>query len=185
MCLSVLRSRLDTLMDSGASNCYCKGGFHLVIMRWFCNLHGTIISPWRSPKTFFFPFWICGIPKEKKRWVGQGDVLVAKPGNRAWTSPAPSSRQTLLSTRHQAAQQQNAWLSLSLCQVFLWNRQLKTGWCLESMADRCSHVIRPLACHCYRNYLSKQRAVRDHTCSAAHLLDLVGCWFVLFSQGRD
>lgn len=134
-------------------------------------------------KQFFFPFWICGIPKEKKTWIGQDDALVAKPGNRAWTSPAPSSRQTLLSTRHQAAQQQNAWFSLSLCQVFLWNRQLKTGWCLESMADRCSHVIRPLACHCYRNYLSKEQCVTTHVQQSTCWIWLVAGLFCFHKGG--
>lgn len=84
------------------------------------------------------------------------------------------------STCHQTAQQQNAWCSLSLCHVFLWNRQIKTHWGLESMTDRCSHVIRPLGCYCYRNCRSKQRAVRAHTCSAVHLLDLVG-WLLFCS----
>lgn len=60
--------------------------------------HLAIILPRRQPKNIFFPpHFICGILKAKSRWVGQDDIVMAlKPGNRAWTSPAPSIRPILL-----------------------------------------------------------------------------------------
>lgn len=79
---------------------FLQGGFPLVTRCCFCNLHGT----WQSfsledhqrilPPP---PHFICGILKAKNGWVGQDDIVtVVKPGNRAWTSPAPSINQILL-----------------------------------------------------------------------------------------